>query len=75
MTHPEILITESFGSLTYKDEPKYIGKCANPKCKICDDRDIYDDYEYYSDKDGNYFCTKECFEEFYGLTLYRGGRI
>lgn len=72
MTHPEIITAERNGSRPKYDELTYIGKCANPKCEFCKDRDIYDDYEYYRDDDGNWFCTKECFEKFYGLTRYGG---
>lgn len=60
------------GSLDGSDKPRYIGKCSNPNCRICKDRDVYDDYEYYDDKWGNVFCTEECAYAFYELTRHAG---
>ena len=63
MQHPDITLTEKFGSLWKEEPPKFIGECASSLCK----QNIYDDYEYMVDSSGNVFCCRECADLFYGL--------
>ncbi len=64
MNPPHIDYTERFGSLCDFKEPEYIGECALP---ICRHRDIYDNYEYFTDGIGHLFCTREHADLFYGI--------
>ena len=63
MQHPEITLTERFGSLWEKEKPKFVGRCAFSSCRY----DIYDDYEYMTDYKGNVFGSRDCADAFYGL--------
>lgn len=65
MQHPEITLTEKFGSLWKEDPPEFIGRCAYSPCN----HKIYDDYEYMTDSLGNVFCSRECADLFYGLRV------
>lgn len=64
MQHFDITHAERFGSLWNSKESKPIGKCSLPSCRH---KEIYDNYEYFTDARGNLFCTMEHAEKFYGL--------
>lgn len=64
MEHPEIRYAERFGSLWDFAEPIYIGQCALTTCMH---KDIYDDFEYWTDDDGHLFCSREHADRYYGL--------
>ena len=55
---------EKLGSLWNFNEPKQIGECALPACRH---KEIYDDYEYFTDHCGNLFCSIEHADKFYGI--------
>ncbi len=44
------------------DPPKVIGQCV--QCG----QDLTADYTYYSDADGNLYCSKECALDYIGVT-------
>ncbi|MBE7011166.1 MAG: hypothetical protein E7415_00655 [Ruminococcaceae bacterium] len=64
MQHFEITYAEKLGSMWNSKEQKYVGNCALPTCRH---KDIYEDYEYFTDFRGNLFCSKEHADKFYGL--------
>ncbi len=65
MEHPKIKYAEKFGSNWKFNEPLYVGECAYHKCRF---KDIYDNYEYFRDDFGHYFCCAEHAHAFYGIT-------
>ena len=42
-------------------EPKVRGQCVH--CYI----ELREDYEYYTDNDGNEFCSDDCAKEYHGI--------
>ncbi len=64
MTDPIIKYAERFGSLWELQEPLYIGECSLPSCRC---KDIYDNFEYWTDDAGHLFCRREHADMFYGL--------
>ncbi len=64
MTHPEISDTEKFGSLWKFSESEYIGECSLSTCRH---KEIYSDFEYFSDDFGHIFCSREHADLFYGI--------
>ena len=64
MQHFDITNAEKFGSLYQLRKPVPIGECALPSCRY---KDIYDNYECFTDALGNLFCSMEHAEKFYGL--------
>ena len=66
MQDPIIDYTEKLGSLWNFKEPEYIGECSLCSCRH---KEIFDDFEYWTDNYGNYFCSREHADKFYGLRL------
>ncbi len=64
MNHPDINSIERFGSLWDFSEPQYIGECS---LSSCHSKDIYDNFEYWTDDCGHLFCCREHADLFYGL--------
>lgn len=60
LDHPDIREAESHGSLC-RNEIEIIGYCIN-----CGETIISGD-EYYVDKNGNKFCTDDCYIKFYEI--------
>ncbi len=56
MQHPQITYAEAFGSLWDIPNAEYIGKCTLETCRH---KDIYSDFDYWTDFEGHLFCCRE----------------
>lgn len=45
------------------DEPKVVGECGNLDCRC----KLTEDYTYFTDNDGNTFCSTDCALAFHGV--------